>query len=214
MARYETPIRTARAAESRRRILDAATVLFVRDGYATTSLTAIADQAGLAVETIYKHFGSKANLLQHLLQRTITGDTGGENVIGGLSEEQIAALNAVPDPSTRLRRICALAAGVYERAAGIQRVFSEAAGADPVLRELWRANRARRVTDIRALFTSFVREGSLSVPLDHAVDIAWVLVGPETFAMLTHDRGWTTQRYERWLYRTLHTELLDPRPAA
>jgi AcrR family transcriptional regulator len=214
MASYDTPIRAARAAESRQRILDAAAELFVRDGYATTALTAIADEAGLAVETIYKHFGSKANLLQHLLQRTLTGDTRGKDVIGGLSEEQIAALNAEPDPSTRLRRICELAADIYERAAEIQRVFSEAAGADPVLRELWRTNRARRVDDIRALFTSFAREGSLSVPLAHAVDIAWALGGPEIFAMLTRDRGWPTQGYERWLHRTLHTELLDPRPAA
>jgi AcrR family transcriptional regulator len=64
---YTAPIRSAQAAASRRLILDAALRLFSRDGYAATTLTAVAEEAGLAAETIYKHFQNKPNVLQQLL---------------------------------------------------------------------------------------------------------------------------------------------------
>ena len=44
---------------TRRRIADAALVLFSTRGYAATSLQAIADAAGLHVQTIYQTYGSK-----------------------------------------------------------------------------------------------------------------------------------------------------------
>jgi AcrR family transcriptional regulator len=208
MTHYETPIRSAQAAESRRLILDAAAELFVCDGYAATSLTAIAERAGLAVETIYKHFQSKANLLQRLLQRAFAEDADEADAVDGLSDAQIHTLRAESDPTTRLRRICGLAADVYDRTAAVQRVFAEAAGADPALREQWQTNRRRRVDDVHALLEGFDEDGSLAVPLDEAVDVVWVLAGPEVFAMLTTERGWSTKRYEAWLYETLRAALL------
>jgi AcrR family transcriptional regulator len=212
MARtYSAPIRSAQAAASRRLILEAALRLFSRDGYAATTLTAVAEEAGVAAETIYKHFQNKPNVLQQLLAREIAGEQSGASV-EGLSDRQVLELNAEPDPAKRLRALCGLAKRVYEDTAMLQRVFVEAAGTSPELRERWRANRARRLQDMRAVLSSFAEEGSLKVSLDAAGDIAWTLASPEIFAMLVHERGWDTQRYERWLYDTLHAELLAPRP--
>ena len=41
-----------------------------------------------------------------------------------------------------------------------------------------------------------------------AIDIAWVLTSVRTYLMLVHDRGWSTQRYETWLFEALRRELL------
>jgi AcrR family transcriptional regulator len=211
MARtYTTPIRSAQAAASRRRILDAALRLFARDGYPATTLTAIADEAGVAVETVYKHFQSKPRLLQRLLSNEVTDADTDLDPVSGLTSEQVAALTAAPDPERRLEAICAFVRRMYERTATLQRIFGEAAGTDPDLRAIWHENRARRVHDTNALLASFAREGSLRLPPDDAVDIAWTLTGPELFTMLTDERGWDGDRYERWLLDTLRSQLLHP----
>jgi AcrR family transcriptional regulator len=210
---YTAPIRSAQAAASRRLILDAALRLFSRDGYAATTLTAVAEEAGLAAETIYKHFQNKPNVLQQLLAREITGSDSGDKD-EGLSHGQVLELTAEPDPAERLRAFCGLARRVYEDTAMLQRVFVEAAGTSPELRERWRANRARRVQDTRAVLSSFAEEGSLTISLDVGADITWTLASPEVFTMLVQERGWDTQRYERWLYDILHAELLASPPQA
>src|SRR5213083_2359267 len=61
--RYESAHRQEQARQTRRAILDAAAMLFVDPGYAATPLTAVAAEAGVAVQTVYAVFGSKGNLL-------------------------------------------------------------------------------------------------------------------------------------------------------
>jgi AcrR family transcriptional regulator len=54
--------RAEQKAASRRRILEAAREVFFSQGYADASLDAIADQAGVAKGTLYRHIESKAEL--------------------------------------------------------------------------------------------------------------------------------------------------------
>lgn len=51
----------------KRRVIKAATRLFVDKGYAATSLVDIARQSGVATRTIYQHFGDKAALFREVL---------------------------------------------------------------------------------------------------------------------------------------------------
>ena len=55
--------RQRKAQATRRRVLDAAETLFIRDGYATTTMAAIAGEADVAVQTVYAVFGTKRALL-------------------------------------------------------------------------------------------------------------------------------------------------------
>ena len=71
---YSSAKRKAQARETRRSILDAAHELFVAGGYAATTIQAIAERAGVAVQTVYAGFGSKRELLRQLIETTITGD--------------------------------------------------------------------------------------------------------------------------------------------
>jgi hypothetical protein len=61
--RYESAHRQQQARQTRRVILNSAAALFVEPGYAATPLTAIAAKAGVAIQTVYKVFGSKQALL-------------------------------------------------------------------------------------------------------------------------------------------------------
>ena len=71
---YSSAKREAQARETRRSILDAAHELFVATGYAATTIQAIAERAGVAVQTVYAVFGTKRELLRQLIESTITGD--------------------------------------------------------------------------------------------------------------------------------------------
>lgn len=56
---------------TRDRILDAAENLFFHEGITTTGVDRVAAQAGVAIVTLYKHFGSKDNLLREVLSRRL-----------------------------------------------------------------------------------------------------------------------------------------------
>src|SRR5579859_7142672 len=71
---YESPRRREQAAETRRKILDAAERLFAQHGYAATSMPAIADQAGVALKTVYLACGTKAGVLHALWDARLGGD--------------------------------------------------------------------------------------------------------------------------------------------
>ena len=71
---YTSDKRRAQARQTRRSILDAAARALCARGYAATSLQAIAEHAGVAVQTVYAVFGSKRELLRELIESTITGD--------------------------------------------------------------------------------------------------------------------------------------------
>src|SRR5215469_18698358 len=68
-------LRAARVAETKERILAAARELFVHDGYAATTLAAVADAARVAPRTVYVRFGTKAELLRRVVDVAIVGDT-------------------------------------------------------------------------------------------------------------------------------------------
>jgi AcrR family transcriptional regulator len=205
---YRAPVRAARAEASRRAILDAAERRFTRDGYVATTLTGIAEEAGLAVETLYKHFGNKATILEQLHVRAFGGGEGPSDGPPGLSPQDLEHLAGEPDAEARLTALVGDLAERFAATAGVQRLFVEAAGADPALRARWEANRQRRLEDTRRVLELFAADGSLGVPLDEAVDLAWGLASPDLYLLLVVDRGWNRGRYERWLADTLRAQLL------
>jgi AcrR family transcriptional regulator len=62
---YRSDLRAQQSDETRARILDAALKVIAR-GLATLSIPAVAREAGVSVPTVYRHFGTKADLLAEL----------------------------------------------------------------------------------------------------------------------------------------------------
>src|SRR5919201_359209 len=67
--RYESPRRREQAAATRQAILEAAERLFAKRGYVGTSVAEIADEARVALKTVYAVFGTKAEVLRALWER-------------------------------------------------------------------------------------------------------------------------------------------------
>src|ERR687888_2364918 len=133
--RYESPRRQAQAAATRRAILEAAHRLFERQGYAATTMAAIAAEADVAVKTVYVAFETKSGLLRALWHLLLRGD---EEDIPIPERAWYRAVVAEPDPERKLRLGAHNARLVKERAAALMGVIRNAAATDADAAELWR----------------------------------------------------------------------------
>jgi AcrR family transcriptional regulator len=73
--------RRARSQRTSLRVLAASRELFVEQGYARTSIEAIAARAGVSAQTVYNQFGTKCELLAAVLDLAIAGDAAPVAVI-------------------------------------------------------------------------------------------------------------------------------------
>ena len=119
--------RARKALVTRRRVLDAAETLFVRDGYAATTIAAIAEEADVAVQTVYAVFGNKRAILSELLAIRVVGD----DAVPLQSREQWQAIEREPDPRRQLALLAALATQIGNRIGGLYQALAGAAGSRP-----------------------------------------------------------------------------------
>src|SRR5215831_9332144 len=71
---YNSPRRREQAAGTRREILGAAQRLFEKQGYAATTMAAIAAEAGVALKTVYVVFETKSGVLRALWNLLLRGE--------------------------------------------------------------------------------------------------------------------------------------------
>lgn len=204
---YHSPMRAAQVELSRSRVLAAAQELFLEQGYAATSMAAIAVRAGVVRETVYKLFGTKAGLLKRLYDVTVAGDAD-EIPVGRREwwEQMLAA-----EPPTLLAMFARANTEVGCRLGPmLTMITAGAAAGDADLRELSATAEAERLTGVRSMVDALARKTGLREGLDpdEAADVVWALVSPEMWQLLTQHRGWAPARYQAWLERTLRDSLL------
>ena len=202
---YSSAKRAAQARETRRAILDAAHELFVTTGYAATTIQAIAEHGGVAVQTVYAVFGNKRELLRQLIERTIAGDDEPAQII---ERPEAQALAAEPDARRRAELDAAMSREVAERVAPIVRVASEAAASDPELAEMMDAVKAARRQEMVAAARILAGPDGPRLHRDAAATL-YVLYSPAVADMLMGDYGWSPQRYEKWLARMILTAVIE-----
>jgi AcrR family transcriptional regulator len=205
-------VRGAQARATRRRIIDAAAELFIADGYAATTLERIAKRAGVAVQTVYFHFGNKRTVLKEAVDVAAVGD---DEPVALLERPFYAQLDAEPDP----RRLIALwvrdGRNILGRIAPIMRVVRDAAVIDPDMAAQWTSNEQQRATAFRVLAQQLADRSALTpgMTVDDATDIIIALLSIEIYLLLAA-RGWSPHRWEEWTTTTLTTALLHSSPAA
>jgi len=197
---YSSARREAAAGETRRSILGAAQELFVASGYAATTIQAIADRAGVAVQTVYAVFGNKRELLRQLIERTITGDDEPLPITQRPAARSIAA---EPDARRRAELDAALSRSIIERIAPIVRVAAEAAASDPELAAMMEAVKAARRREMTVSAGILAGNDGLRVEPDEAAATLYILYSPQVADMLIGDYGWSPERYEKWLARMI-----------
>lgn len=201
--------RADRTQANRQRMRAAARTLFTARGYAATPMQAIADEAGMAVQTLYFTFGTKRALLAELLDVAVAGD---DEPVPNLERPQVQAALEDPDPVAQLHTQARLAREVYTRVAPILQIVAHAATADPEIHELWETNNAQRAVVMERMVTALATKTALRDGLDTptATDITLALLSPELYHFLTARRGWDAERWERWTADALVTQLLPP----
>lgn len=203
---YSSARREAQARETRRSILDAAYELFSAGGYAATTIQAIAEQGGVAVQTVYAVFGSKRELLRRLIERTIAGDDDGLPMAARPAAQSIAA---EPDARRRAELDAALSRSIIERIAPIVRVATEAAASDPELAATMEAVKAARRQEMPAAARMLAGPELVPTNLEESAATLYILYSPQVADMLTTDYGWSPERYEKWLARMILLTVLD-----
>jgi len=192
---YRSDRRAQQAAQTRADIIAAATELFAERGWAATTVAAVAARAGVAVDTVYAGFRSKAGLLAAAKDVALFGD---EASIPPLERPELEALGR-GSRRERLRIAARVSAAANARTAPLNAAFREAAATDQSLAASLLEREALRHERMVAGF-----ERILERPPDpDVVDAIWVLLGWETYTKLTRERGWTAEQYEAWTLRML-----------
>ncbi|MBT2442782.1 TetR/AcrR family transcriptional regulator [Streptomyces sp. ISL-36] len=201
--------RSDRAKGTRRRIIAAATELFLLNGYGATTLQQVADQAGVAVQTIYFTFRNKPGLLKELVDVAIAGD---DAPVATMDRPWFAQVVDAPDAGSGLAALVAGSRTVLERAAAVSEMVRAAAAAHPELRDVWPERQDPRHTVHTAAAEALLDKPGArpGLTVEEAADILYALLSPELFLILTRDRAWTPAAWERWAADTLATQLLAP----
>lgn len=195
-ARSRPDGRRQRSQRTRARIVAAAARLFVDHGYQATTIEAVAEEAGVAVQTVYYVFGTKPNLLAATLDATIAGD---DEPIPVAERPWVERLAASPDPASAIALLVGAAVAILTRVAPIHEVVRQAA-TDPDVGALLADNRRRRRADQRRLVEELHRAGHLhpGLGVDTAADVVYGLMNEEVFQLLTVDCGWDVDRFRQW----------------
>lgn len=204
--KYSSPTRQEQARRTRSRILEAARGLFARHGYGATTMQAVADEAGVAIQTVYWAFGTKVGVLWALLETTVAGDDDAVSVL----ERFRSQLTDDDDPDQRLRTVVRLGGRLMERSLDVHHILRGAAATDPELAETLAEAEKRRYEDATSLIDLIAGSQGLAEHLDQstAADIFYALTSYETYEALVVTRKWPHQRWEQWTHQTLARLLL------
>jgi AcrR family transcriptional regulator len=197
--RYDATRRRQAAARTRAAILDAARALFTERGYAATAMTAIADRAGVALDTVYASVGRKPQLARLLIETAISGT---DEAIPAEQRDYVRAIQAAPDADTKIAIYAAAVAAIAPRLALVLAIVQQAARDEPGLAALWDEIAERRAANMRLFVADLATVASLRLDPDHAADIVWATNAAEMYQLLVTQRGWSPRRYEDFLADT------------
>jgi AcrR family transcriptional regulator len=202
---YASPLRQEQAARTRTRILDAARALFERDGFASTTVKAIAAAAKVAPDTVYATFGTKVSVLTALIDRELTASA---DVASVTDRPEAHAVRDELDQCEQLRLFTRDIATVLERVRPAHDILRNAAAVDADLLAVSREMDDNRLKHIRKVAGWLAARGSLRVDVDRASEIIWAIASPDVARMLCDARSWTVDDYAAWLEDTLAHALL------
>jgi AcrR family transcriptional regulator len=209
--RYDSARRQEQARQTREAILDVARRRFLDDGFAATTVAAIAGEAGVSVDTIYKTFGGKPGLVRAICEKALAGEGPVH------AEDRSDALQTTePDRLMIMHGIGRLVAEVAPRVAPMLLLVRDAAVTDPDMASLkadFDDQRLRRMThNARNLAGAGHLRGGLTVK--RAGEIMWAYSSEELYELLVVKRGWTVDRFATFIADALAAALVEAPDAA
>ena len=205
--------RRDRARATRLRITKAAYTLFCDRGYAGTTMSEIAEAAGVAVQTVYFTFHTKSELLSRAYDYAVLGD--GEPVPPDKATWYIQMTDE-PDLTAALRHAVEGIGAIMKRATPLDTVVRAGAGSDPDtaavrdFHERWRAQGYGTMVEILTA-KSAVRPG---LSHERATQLLLLYLGMDVYRVLVLDFGWAHQDWIDWTIATVGEQLFSVGPAA
>nr|WP_090277210.1 TetR/AcrR family transcriptional regulator [Mycolicibacterium komanii]CRL71331.1 TetR family transcriptional regulator [Mycolicibacterium komanii] len=206
--RYSSQLRAVQAGQTRRRIIETAQRLFVEQGYAATTIDAVAAAAGVSRKTVFSSVGSKVDLLRVAMEWAVAGD---DAPVALTDRDEMRALLAETDAATLLRRWAGVITAIDARTARLFAALEIAAGTDAEARTLAARFERQRLDGARRIVDRLAQLGALDRALKRAdaADIAWLSADPLLYDRLVGVRGWSSKRFETWLAASLCRQLLN-----
>jgi AcrR family transcriptional regulator len=201
---YNSERRRQAADRTRAAVLAACRELLFRDGYHATTVRAVAERAGVSVETVYKTFGGKPGMVKALWDTTLAGD---DEPVSMADRPQTLEILRTSEPDTKLRLYAAFVRGIHERIAPLFTLLTQAG---PDVGEVLEIGERERFTGVTAFVAHLDEAGVVDPDADPAyvADALWALAGPQLYTQLTAGRGWSADTYEDWLAAILTATIL------
>lgn len=200
--------RQLQAQMTRDRIVAAARRLMAERGWAATTIDAIASEAGVATPTVYAVFANKRGLLEGMRQAMLRDSK---------IPELMAEAAGEPGAPRRLELWARLIRQQMETSYDVIAIHREAARSDPEAAAAYRTVLDSRQTTFARFIEGLRHALAPGIDKRTATDLLWAFSNEELWRELVDERGWSPDRYEQWLARTLIAQLLVPagdRPAA
>jgi AcrR family transcriptional regulator len=206
--RYDNSKRRDAAVRTQRQIVEAARELFLGQGYAATTMSQIAESAGVALDTVYASVGPKATLFRQLLELAISG---GDEPVDAEQRDYVREIREEPDARRKLDRYARAAAEIHARLGPLVRTLREASRQEPDLAGLWVEISNRRAKNMRLFVEEVASAGTLrnGMSIDRAADIVWATHSPEFYLLLVEERGWTPEQWRSWIAESIARLILD-----
>ena len=207
--RYVSEVRDEQARRTRRAIVTAARELFLAQGYAATTIDAIAAAAHVSRRTVFNAVGGKVVLLKLALDWAIVGD---DEPVPLADRPAIKAIQAERDPRRALALWVDMVVDIAARVAPIGAVLYAAADGDPEAAELLASEAQVRMYGARAFAGHLASLDGLApgVSEQQAADLCWAVNDGHLYSLLVTQRGWTPAALAQWLSDSLTATLLRP----
>jgi AcrR family transcriptional regulator len=204
---YRSETRAEQARRTRERILESARELFLEEGFAKTTINAVADRARVSAETVYATYRSKPGLLGAVIRAAVTR---GDEPEDPLERGWVIEVLTLPGLPARLEAFASHTADTVRLTSPLYAVIRDAGTGAPELGELDRELRALRFGDQAKVMKAISKHGGLAagISASQAAETFSALASPEVHHLLTDGRGWSEKRYAAWLERTLKATLL------
>jgi AcrR family transcriptional regulator len=203
--RYDSSRRQELARRNRQAVLDVAERRFLSEGYATTTVAAIAEEAGVSAELIYKAHGGKGGLVKAIYERRLAGEG---TVPAYQRSDQLREQHS--DPREIMREWGLLTAEVAASLTPIRLLLRAAATTDPDMATLLQQIENQRLERMRHHATFLTQRGYVraDITLAESTDVLWACSSTELYELLVLQRQWPLPRFAQFITDFMTTGLL------
>jgi TetR/AcrR family transcriptional regulator, regulator of autoinduction and epiphytic fitness len=205
---YNSKRRQEQALLTQRVIIDAARKLFIGHGYNGATMDMIAQEAGVAVETVYANFGNKRAVLSRLVDISIVGD---DEPVTLFQREGPQAVFAEKDQYRQVQLFSIDMTNIMSRMAPLFEIMRAAAKTEPDISTMLQKILHDRVGGMKVFLRAVLSNGPLrnGLTLEQAAETVWAVSSGEVFSLLVMDRGWSQDKYQKWLADSLTRLILN-----